>query len=209
MADENKAGKKPEEMAQVPASQLKSILEKMAAQDAKIADLEAKGAGLEEMFSAKDPVAGEPKLREGKNFEPKFRTVRIRKYPIGDTEKEGYVVGWTAKGAYQLVDRSGVTPVTSDYLDIFFLGQAEPQKVKLLDLLNKGVQIHCKIIETVKKHYKKGTGEEINVTVFDPAHGLIQTGDVIDGFVVDTDVIHTIQIPGVEGTTIINAKFVN
>jgi hypothetical protein len=190
------------------------LQEQIADQDRKIADMEARNAGLEEMFAKGATVSGEPVIREKKNFEPKFRTVRIRKYPVAGGEL-GYVIGWTNKGAYQEVDRSGVAPSIVDYIDILFLGhekkdgKLQAEKVKLLDLLNKGVQVHCKILKTDKEINKVPTGEEINVSVFDPQHGLVQSGDVIDGYVTFSEVKYTIQIPGVDEPVIIDSTFCN
>lgn len=205
-----------EGVVQVPQSVLTKLQEDMAAQEKKMADLEAKNAGLEQLFADSARAEGEPKLREKKNFEPKFRTVRLRKFPVAGGPELDYVVGWTNKGAYQEVDRSGISPQIVDYIDIIFLGQQKPkdgkikaEKVRLLDLMNRGVQVHCKILNTKKESKMVPTGEEINVTVFDPQHGLTQTGDTIDGFVTYSDIEYTVQIPGVAEPVVIDGLFVN
>lgn len=225
MADENN-GEQPKPVVlkddEVVVSQktLTGILEQVAALEKARVDDSARFAGIEEMVAAEkgaETVGGESKLREKKNYEPAFRTVRIRKYPIGgDHENMGYVVGWSNRGAYQKVDRTGVTPQVIDYLDIFFLGherdtdgKLQAEAVPLLSFLNDGVPVHCKIIETKNFPRKEPTGEEINVTMFDPQHGLMQTGDVIDGYVGYTDRKFVIQIPGVDGTTEIDEKYIN
>lgn len=210
------AEKEKEGVVQVPQSVLTKLQEDMAAQEKKMADLEAKNAGLEQLFADSARAEGEPKLREKKNFEPKFRTVRLRKFPVAGGPELDYVVGWTNKGAYQEVDRSGISPQIVDYIDIIFLGQQKPkdgkikaEKVRLLDLMNRGVQVHCKILNTKKESKMVPTGEEINVTVFDPQHGLTQTGDTIDGFVTYSDIEYTVQIPGVAEPVVIDGLFVN
>lgn len=209
--------KEDEKMVQVPEKTLIAMQEQMAELERKDAEKDAKMAGLEEMFAKGASTEGEPKLREKKSFEPKFRTVRIRKYPIaGDVNNLGYVVGWTSRGAYQEVDRSGVSPQVVDYIDILFLGQERSEKgkiraekVKLLDLFNHGIQVHCKIIDSKVEPKKKPTGEEIDVSVFDPQHGLVATGDKIDGFVTYSDIVYTIQVPGQDKPVEIDATFVN
>ena len=209
--------KEEEKKVTVSAKTLLAIQEKMAEQDRKIADMEAKNAGIEEIMAKSAEAGTEPKLREKKNFEPKFRTVRLRKYPIaGDIENQGYIIGWTSRGAYQTVDRSGVRPETVDMIDVIFLGQErnaegkiKAESIKLLDLYNKGQQVHCKILEQKKEDIKVPTGEEIDVTVFDPAHGLVATGDKIDGYIVNSEIKYKLQIPGVEGETWIDSVFCN
>lgn len=210
---------KTDPIVQVPQSVLTQMQEQMALLEKKDADREAQMAGFEAMIEAGKAAEGsdEPKLRKGKSFEPKFRTVRIRKFPIaGEYENQGYVVGWTSRGAYQEVDRSGVTPQVVDFIDVIFLGQEKTadgkikaEKVRLLDLMNKGSQIHCKILDTRKEVREVPTGEEIDVSTFDPQHGLIATGEKVDGYTAFTDIVHTIQIPGVEKPVEIDAMFCN
>lgn len=178
----------------------------------------AKMAGLEELLQAGAgaEVDGSGKLRERKNYEPKFRTVRIRKYPMANKFDDlGYVVGWSSRGAYQEVDRTGISPQIVDFVDVAFLGhekneegKLQYEKIKLLDLLNKGEQIHCKILEAKNNPRKEPTNEEINVTVWDPQHGLVATGDMIDGYTAFTDTSFVIEIPGV-GKAEIDGMYVN
>lgn len=220
MADDekNKVELQPGQVV-VDQKTLQAVLEKTAELEKQVADQAAKNAGLEELFASSQPAdtTGERKLRERKSFEPAFRTVRVRKYPMGgDFENQGYVIGWTSRGSYQKVDRSGISPVLVDYIDIVFLdheknaeGKLTAESVPLLDLLNKGVQVHCKVLELKKNEHKDPTGEEINVTVWDPQHGLLQTGDIIDGYVGMTDLTYTIQIPGRKDPVTIDGQFVN
>jgi hypothetical protein len=208
-----------EETVPVPLKTLEAMQKQMADMEIKLENeaLARQGveAILEEMKGA--DTTGEKKLREKKSFEPKFRTVRLRQYPIGgDETKLGYVVGWTNKGAYQEVDRSGVSPVIVDMIDIIFLGhernkdgKLQAEKVKLLDLMNKGVQVHCKIIEKKVAPRQEPTGEEIDVTVFDPQHGLIATGDKVDGYTMFSDISYLVQIPGVAEPVWVDGEFVN
>ena len=217
MAEEIKEELKEEKTIKVSAKTILEMQEKMAEQDRKIADMEAKGAGIEEILAKSAEAGDTPKLREKKSFEPKFRTVRLRKYPIaGDPENLGYIIGWTNRGAYQTVDRSGVSPQIVDMIDVVFLGQEKnaegkikAEAIRLLDLYNKGHQVHCKILETKREEIKTPTGEEIDVTVFDPAHGLMATGDKIDGWVAQSEIKYKLQVPGVEDAVWIDANFCN
>lgn len=214
---EEKVGKvlKEGEIA-VPENVLTKIQEQLSDQELKMTELENKNAGLEELL-AKAGTAGETKLREKKNFEPKFRTIRVRKYPMaGDVEKMGYIVGWSSRGAYQEVDKTGISPQIVDYIDVIFLGnerstngKLQAEKIKLLDFMNKGIQINCKILEQKREEKAVPTGEEINVSVFDPQHGLITTGDIIDGYVTYSDIQYKIQIPGVTEPVWIDALYAN
>lgn len=207
--------KKPKKI-EVDESLLISMQEHMAETDRKMADMEAKNAGLLELVSKEASTTAEPKIREKKNFEPKFRTVRVRKYPMGGTNDLGYVIGWTDRGAYQEVDRNGISPQIVDYIDIIYLGyertpegKLKAEKVKLLDLFNKGVQVHCKILDTKRNDIKVPTGEEIDVSVFDPNHGLVSNGEKVDGYVTKSEIQYTIQIPGVLEPVIVDGLFVN
>lgn len=198
---------------------LSEILRKQSDMEQERENDRARMAGLEEMLESTKGAStvGGDKLRERKTFEPAFRTVRLRKYPIaGDPEKLGYVVGWTSRGAYQKVDRTGVSPVMVDYVDVLFLGHErnaegvlQAEAIPLLDLLNRGEQVHCKIINVEKTPRQVPTGEEIGVSSWDPQHGLVSTGETIDGYVAFTDVKYTIQIPDHAESVIIDGKYVN
>ena len=217
MADDKKEKKGGEENVEVPLSVLTKLQEQMAEQEKKMVDLEAKNAGLEELMATQVSTEGEKVLKKRPNFEPKFRTARIRKYPIaGNHENLGYVVGWTNRGAYEEVDRSGVSPQIVNYMDVIFLGQEKTpegkikaEKIKALDLMNLGVQVYCKIIDVKKQNREEPTGEKINVNVWDPQHGLVSTGEEIDGYVIFSDTTYTIEIPGVKEPVVIDEKFCN
>lgn len=211
------AEEKVKKIIEVPADTLVKMQEEMAELQRKVADNEAKSAGIEELMSKAAEVGSEPKLREKKNFEPKFRTVRLRKYPIaGDIENPGYIVGWTSRGAYQSVDKTGISPQIVDMIDVVFLGQErnedgkiKAESIKLLDLYNRGQQVHCKILETKREEIKTPTGEEIDVTVFDPAHGLMATGEKVDGYIVNSEIKYKLQVPGVDEQVWIDSVFCN
>ncbi len=198
---------------------LVAIQEQMAGMEKKLADEAAARAGLEEIVQAQAEAdaSGKPKIRERKNFEPQFRTVRIRKFPIaGDVTNLGYVVGWTSRGAYQEVDRTGVSPQVVDFLDVIFLnherngeGKLQAEKVKLLDFLNKSEPVHCKIVKIDRRDEKVPTGEEIDVRTFDPAHGLVDTGEKIDGYVMVSEISYTVQIPGIAEPVVIDGRYLN
>lgn len=216
---EKKVPKVEEEQVTVPMKMLTDIQETIARLEKESADKDGKLAGLEELFTNKNDPESESeqkKLRGKKTYEPKFRLVRIRKYPIaGDIENMGYVIGWTNRGAYQKVNREGVSPVIQDYLDIIFLnhernaeGKLQAESVQLLDLMNRGEQIFCKILDVKKVERTEPTGEEINVLTWDPQHGPVQTGETIDGFVTYSDIEYKVLVPGTEGIWI-DAKFLN
>jgi hypothetical protein len=205
---------KAEEKVEVPLKLLTEMQEQLASQEKRIADSELKAAGLAEIINQADTTDA-PKLRERNTKEPKFHTVRLRKYPKAGGDELHYVKGWTNKGAYQEVDRTGVSPQIVDFIDIIYLGdettkegKIKAEKVRLLDFLNKGQQVHCKIIETKNEPVKIPTGEEIQVVTFDPQHGLTTTGDLIDGYVVQSNIKFKINVPG-HGETWIDSEFVN
>lgn len=214
---EDKLNNQEGEVVPVPLKTLAKMQEQMAEMERKIEEESSKRAGLEAMLESGAKTDGEPKLREKKSFEPKFRTVRVRKYPIaGDVENMGYIVGWTSRGAYQEVDRTGASPQMVDFIDVIFLGQEKTaegkikaEKIRLLDLMNKGIQVHCKIVGTKVENRSEPTGEEIDVSIYDPQHGLITTGEKVDGFVTYSDRTYTIQIPGVQGDVEIDGAFLN
>ncbi len=201
----------------VPQETLKNILERLDGAEKRAEDAELKVQGLAESISSGLETSDVPRLREKKNFEPKFKTVRLRKYPMGgEHENLGYVVGWTSRGAYQMVDKSGVSPIVVDFIDVIFLGHEKKpdgsinaESVRLLDLMNRGEQVHCKVLEEKKDPKVKPTGEEIHTTTFDPKHGLVDTGEVIDGYVAYSDITLVLQVPGIEKPVTVDAIFVN
>lgn len=211
MADKDK------DVVEVPLKALTEMQEKMAEFERRDEENRGKIAGLEELFSTKPEAEGASGIRKKNDYQPKFRTVRLRKYPIaGDFDNQGYIVGWTNRGAYQEVDRTGVSPQVVDYIDVIFLGQEKTkdgkikaEKIKLLDMLNKGVQVHCKIVKMEKDVREIPTGEELSVNVWNDKHGLVSTGETIDGYIIQSEIMYTIQIPGVEGTIDIDGVFVN
>ncbi len=216
MAEEKKP--KSEEVS-VPLAVLTKMQEQMAALEITQANLEAKNAGLEAMLNdqKKADTVGGKELRMKKNFEPKFRTVGIKKFPIaGKIDDMGYIVGWTSRGAYEEVNRSGLTPEVVNFIDVVFLGREtnkegkkQAEKIKLLDIFNQGVEVFCKIIDEKKKTVAVPTNEEIDVSVFDPAHGMVTTGEKVDGFFTYADIDYLLQIPGVKDPVWVNAQFCN
>lgn len=215
---------------------LATVLEKQSQMEKDLADKDAKMAGLEEMFAADkgaDTTGAEKgKLRERKDHEPQFRTVRVRKYPMaGDVTKMGWVIGWTDRGAYHKVDKTGVSAQLVDWIDIIFLdhekdgdGKLVAESVPLLDLLNKGEQVHCRVLDikdykglsfkpsypsTFQAERKVGTGEEIRIKTFDQKHGLMESDEIIDGYVGFTDLRYVVQIPGRSEPFEVDGKYVN
>lgn len=217
--DETKKDKGEEGVVQVPMKLLTKMQEDMAAMERRLADSEAANAGIAALAETLTEANGEKKdgLRKQKTFEPKFRTIRLRKYPIkGDFEDKGFVIGWTNRGAYQTVDRTGVAPVIVDMIDIVFLGREkskdgklQAEQVKLLDLMNQGEFVHCKILDTKKVPKEVPTNEEINVSVFDPQHGMIATGEVIDGYFTYDEIKYLVQIPGVADPVWVDSTYAN
>lgn len=179
----------------------------------------AKRAGLEEIMSQSMQTSsdGQQKLREKKNYEPAFRTVRLRKYPIaGNPEDLGIIIGWTSRGAYHKVVQTGMGPREVDFIDVIFLGhektpdgKIKAESIALLDLINKSEMVTCKITHTVREEKKDPTGEEIDITTYDPQHGLMATGEKIDGYVGYSDIQYTVQIPNFAEPVVIDAKFCN
>lgn len=218
MADDNKKPSEKEEvMVPVPQSVLEKLQSDMLALEQKVEEGEARNAGLEELFNSQAEASGEKTgLKKRKDFTPKFRTVRVRKYPIaGDITNMGVVTGWSDRGAYQEVDGTGITRQYVDFIDIFFHGQektkngkTKAEKIKLLDLINNGPQITCKILEVKKEEKVVETGEEIGVSTFDPQHGMISTGETVDGYWTYSDTQVKVDVPGV-GIIWLDAKFVN
>lgn len=200
--------KKEPDMIEVPSTVIADMQKQMAEMERKIADQEAKNAGLEEMVA--NSASTNEKLKEKKTFEPKFRTVRLRKYPIaGDENNMGYIIGWTKKGAYQEPVQTPIGAQLVDFIDVIFYGkESKAEKIKLLDMLNKGEQVVCKILEQQRKEIKKETGEEIGVNVFDPQHGLIATGDTVDGYVAHYEIKYKLQVPDL-GEIWVDSEYVN
>lgn len=207
------------DVVEVPVKVLTEMQEQMAKMEREAIERDARYAGVEAMLAESQAANTEgpgKKLRERKTFEPAFRYLRLRKFPIaGDHENLGIVVGWNNRGAYQEVDVSGVTRQIVDYIDIAFLGQERSkegklkyEKVKLLDLLNNSFQESYKIVDTKVSPEKVPTNEEIDITVFDPAHGMVATGEKIDGYTMFTNRSYLVAIPGHEDTWI-DEKFAN
>ena len=222
MADEDKEkkgleGGKEKDTIEVPAQVLADIQEKMAKMEQDLENEKLKNIGIAEMLDKGPNPEGEQKLRTKKNFEPKFRTVRLRKYPImGDNDNLGYVVGWTSRGAYQKVDDTGINKQYVDFIEVIFLGyekdekgKLKAEKIKLLDLMNFGIQVNCKILETEKKTIDVPTNEEIAVQSFDPQHGLVSTGEIIDGYTSYSEIKYKLQIPGIEQPVWVDSLYCN
>lgn len=204
---------------------LQKTLESVAELERQREEDKGRMAGIEALMAADgkdDSPTGEKGLRMRKNYEPAFRTVRIRQYPIaGDFENLGYVVGWSNRGAYSKVVDTGVQKEKVDYIDIMFLdpetgearrsaeGVLQAEAVPLLSFLNDGVQKHCKIVSVDKNDRLEPTGEEIKVVEFDPAHGMMETGETIDGYVGFTDRTFTIQIAGIAKNVVVDEKYCN
>lgn len=218
----------------VSQAMLAQVLAKQQDTEIEMEKMKLKNAGLEELFAQgkdKDDPTGEKKLRERKNYTPAFRTVTLKKFSVDeDPEHAKIVVGWTNRGSYRKVDRSGVAPEIVNYLDIILLddektedGKLKAYSVPLLTLL-EAEEVTCKVLEM--KDYKGeqfrpsypptgfgekkvGTGEVIRITSWSPEHGLIETGEEIDGWVGFTDLSLILQIPGRPEPLEIDQKYVN
>lgn len=218
----------------VSAKTLEAIQEQMATMATEIENEKLKRAGLEEMFAAESGKTTEPGLREKKNTEPTFRTVSLRKYDpahTGDPESEKFIIGWTPRGAYRkAVDNGLGGKEFVEYLDVIFLdsekvdGKVQAIAVPALDVMNSGRRVVCRVLDikdykgqsfkptypqTGQAERKVGTGEEISVTTWDPKHGLVDSGEVIDGWVAFSDLTFIVQIPGRTDPLEIDQRFVN
>lgn len=237
MADKDNAEKPvvlKEGQVVVDQKTLEGIQEQMAAMASDLENEKLKRAGLEEMFAAESGKATEPGLRERKNTEPTFRTVFLRKYDptnSGDPEKEDYVVAWTPRGAYRKwVDNGSGNKEQVEYIDVIFLngetkdGKVQAVSVPALDVINSGRRVACRVLDvkdfkgnsfkatypqTGQAERKVATGEEISITTWDPKHGLVDTGEMIDGWVAFSDLTYQVQIPGRAEPYDIDSRFVN
>lgn len=208
----------PSGTVEVPAGLLQQIQEQMLKMEMDLETERGARVALENLIdSDKADTEGAPKLREKKSFEPKFRTVRLRKFPIGgDYDNQGIVVGWTSRGSYQQVDRTGVNPQFVDFIEVIFLGhektedgKIKAEKIRTLDLMN-APQLTCKILKEDRvDNIKVPTGEEIDVSIFDPAHGLMSTGEKVDGYTAHSEIKYTLQIPGKEGEHVVDQLYCN
>lgn len=195
----------PVEMTTVPASLLIEMQKQMAKNEQDNADLKAKLAGIEVLMEEDKDTVSEPALRKKKSFEPAFRTVKLRKYPMmKDHNNQGYVVGWTDRGAYEEVTVTPMGPQKILYIDLIFAGhekneegKTQAEKVNYIDFLNNSTVERFKIIESKREPNEVATGEDIDIVVFDPQHGLVSTGEKIDGYTVFTNVQHQVSIPEV------------
>lgn len=202
---ENKGNEKPEEVSTVPTKMLVEMQKQMAQNEKDNAELKAKLAGIEVLMEEDKETVSEPALKKKKSFEPAFRTAKLRKFPIkGDFENQGYVIGWTDRGAYEEVAMTAMGPAKTLFIDLVFAGleknaegKAQAEKVNYLKFLNDSTIERFKIIETKREDNEVATGEEIDITVFDPQHGLMSTGEKIDGYTVFTNVKHKISVPEV------------
>jgi hypothetical protein len=208
----------PDEMIQVSAKTLREIQQQMKQNEIDKENNRLRMAGLEQMIEdSKGPATdGQPRLREKKDNTPKFRTVRLHKMPMaGDVTNEGIVIGWSNRGAYQKIDKTGVAPVVVDHLDVFFLdhernadGVLQAETVTLQSFLDSPTII-CKIQKMDRTERKVPTGEEIQAMTYDEKHGMVSTGEIVDGFVGFTDTVYTIEVPGRTEPVEIDAMFVN
>lgn len=227
----------------VDEKMISGVLERLAVVEKDAEDQKAKNVGLEALLNeGKEGEGDVKKLRERKKFEPAFRTVTMKKFPIAgggeDGSDVGIVIGWTNRGAYQKVDKSGVSAQVVDYIDILFLGherneqgKLQAESVPLLSLLG-APEVVCKILEMkdyegkpFKLRYsplvdpdlstdrqgeeKISTGEEIRIKEFDIKHGLMESGDTIDGYIGQTNLTFVLQIPGWSEPVEVDAKYVN
>lgn len=217
----------------VSAKTLETIQAQMAQMEQDRENDKLKMAGLEEMFAAESGKTSEPGLREKKNTEPTFRTVHLRKYDpanTGDPENEKFIVGWSPRGAYRkAVDNGLGGKEFVEYLDVIFLdsqkdGKVQAVSVPALDVMNSGHRVACRVLDikdykgqsfkptypqTGQAERKIKTGEEIHVTSWDPKHGLVDSGEIIDGWVAVSDLTFVVQIPGRAEPFEIDQRFLN
>lgn len=213
---------------------LSAILEKQALMETDLENEKLKRVGLEELFAAESGKTTEPGLREKKNTEPTFRTVNLRKYDptnSGDPDKEDFIIGWTPRGAYRKgVDNGLGGKEFVEFLDVIFLnsekkdGKVQAVSVPALDVMNSGHRVACRVLDikdykgnsfkptyppTGQAERKVATGEEISITTWDPKHGLVDSGEIIDGWVAFSNLTFLVQIPGRAEPYEIDQRFVN
>lgn len=218
----------------VSAKTLETIQEQMATMATDLENEKLKRAGLEELFAAESGKTTEPGLREKKNMEPAFRTVSLRKYDptnSGDPDKEDFIVAWTPRGAYRkAVDNGLGGKEFVEYLDVIFLngekkdGKVQAVSVPALEVMNSGRRVMCRVLDikdykgqsfkptypqTHQAERKVATGEEIQITTWDPKHGLVTSGETIDGWVAFSDLTFVIQVPGHSEPLEIDQRFCN
>lgn len=218
----------------VPVKTIEAIQEQMATMAIELENTKLKAAGLEDLFAAESGKTAEPGLREAKNTEPAFRTVSLRKYDpsnSGDPEKEDFIIAWTPRGAYRKwVDNGSGSKEQVDYLDVIFLNgkkdgaKVEAVSVPAIDVMTSGRRVLCRVLDikdykgrsfkptypaTGQAERKIATGEEMQITSWDPKHGLVTTGETIDGWIGVSDLTFVIQVPGHAEPLEIDSRFVN
>ena len=157
--------------------------------------------------------AGKKDIRELESLEERFKTKKyyLRKIKIVDDKGEdhgGIVVGWTDRGAYEVVDKSGVSAIMVNYMDVFLLRKKTPVTVKAMTVKD-GERIECTEVSRDIKIHKHKTGEEIEVMEWDEKHGHLSTGTMIDGYYATPEGTITVSIPGIAEPYTINQKYLN
>lgn len=199
MADETK------KTVEVPVDLLKEMQEKIAA--------------LEARDTVNAVMEGKKDIRELESLEAKFKQkkIRLRKVRIlndKNEDKGGIVIGWTARGAYEVVDKSGPNAVNVNMMDVFFLGgpKDKPTTITLKTLMS-GEEIWCDEVSRDVQIKKHKTGEEIEVMEWDTKTGRgnnqISTGVIIDGYYAIPEGTMALKVPGQEEPVIIDIRFAN
>lgn len=179
-----------------------------------IKDLEARTLAAETAALVTAVAEGKKDIREIESLTERFKLkeLTLRKLSITGADgkdKGGIVIGWTPRGAYEVVDKSGANAVLVNMMDVFFLGGSDkPTTIKASDLV-KGERIKCKEISRDMQVVKHKTGEEIEVSEFKTEHGLVATGTIIDGYYAQPEGTYTVSIPEHDKPVTINQMFFN
>lgn len=165
--------------------------------------------------AAREILEGKKDIRELDDLEERFKnkTYTLRKISLIDAkgiEKKDYVIGWTAKGAYNVWDKSGPNLVEKIMYDVFLLNGGEKPITVSAETLWGGEKIKVKEVSKNILSKKFKTGEEIEVQDWDEKHGQrFMTGTVIDGYVAIPMGTVTIEIPEVKEPITIDYHFLN
>lgn len=187
----------------------------MATLLARMDSMEKELASTASLDEVKAIESGTADIREIENIEEKWKkapkVMHLRSVAMEDPKTKQVVnkvvVGWTKRGCYVKVKDHPNEPETLMY-DVYFYGDKEPVAITAKKFLDSP-RIKCMEIGrdiTVKK-YK--TGEELEVTEFDPKHGLKSTGTIIDGYYATPEGTYALKVPGINEPVVVNINHVN
>lgn len=192
---------------EVDESVLTDLMAQLASQKRDIDSLNAKAL-------ISDVEEGKKGLREVEDAAAKYAKApheySLRMVSMADTkgnETKKLVIGWTAKGCYVKVKDHPNEPETLMY-DVLFYGDEKAVPITAKKFKD-GERIKCVEVSRDIKLEKHATGEEMEVTQFDPKHGMTATGIIIDGFDQRPEGTYTLQVPGFPDPITVNMNHVN